>query len=350
MLALPLTAALVTQHPAFDAQARVTEAITAVRPSALGAGRVDWPALESDLRRQAETATDTADMLPIYDQLLLALGDGHSFVQADPELARVYRERHGRAYDADRPKPAAMTSAFRGRQEIEGRDIPLASGRSVRVVVTPQIFGGGAGARAASARLFSAVTETPDTCGYVVDLRGNQGGNVWPMLVGLSPLLGDGPQGRERDRSGRVSTYARLTEGAAIVLEGEYKDMAMTRAENWRPMPDLVDLPVAVLIDDAVASSGEGVAVAFKGRSLTRYFGQKTYGVATSNSGFMMADGVNLVVTLAEMVDRDGRTYPDGVSPDEVVAHGPGRADDPEDAVVEAARDWLATQATCRAA
>src|SRR5690606_1247734 len=31
---------------------------------------------------------------------------------------------------------------------------------------------------------------------WVVDIRLNGGGNVWPMLVGLQPLLGDGPMFR----------------------------------------------------------------------------------------------------------------------------------------------------------
>jgi hypothetical protein len=34
-------------------------------------------------------------------------------------------------------------------------------------------------------------------CGWVVDLRTNGGGDMWPMLTVLALLLGDGPLGPE---------------------------------------------------------------------------------------------------------------------------------------------------------
>lgn len=36
-------------------------------------------------------------------------------------------------------------------------------------------------------------TSTP--CGWIVDLRQNSGGDLWPMLAGLGPLLGEGLAG-----------------------------------------------------------------------------------------------------------------------------------------------------------
>ena len=88
-------------------------------------------------------------------------------------------------------------------------------------------------------------------------------------------------------------------------------------------------------------------AVAFQGRPSTRFFGGRTFGVASSNTGVTLSDGVNLVVTTGMMVDRLGQIHPEGISPDETVAHGPGDPANPEDAVVEAAADWLADQPGC---
>lgn len=344
-----IASALLQTPPAepFDGAARVHEAVEAVRAVALNPAGADWAALEAELAAEAAGAEDTADLLPVYVRLLDALGDHHSFVQADAALLEAHEARAGRGLYAGRPR-RELTSAFIGREEIAGRDLALYGGGSARVLTVPQMAGGGAVARQRATALFEAVAGAGEgTCGYVVDLRGNQGGNVWPMLVGLSPLLGDGPQGVERDASGRDLAYAELREGAAVVLEGEYAGMAAARAEGWRPLPGLTEAPVAVLIDDAVASSGEGVAVAFSGRPSTRFFGERTFGVASSNTGVTLSDGVNLVVTTGMMVDRLGRIHPEGISPDETVAHGPGDPADPEDAVVEAAADWLADQPGC---
>ena len=39
--------------------------------------------------------------------------------------------------------------------------------------------------------------------GWIVDLRGNGGSNMWAALAGLGPLLGEGPVGFFKDRRGR---------------------------------------------------------------------------------------------------------------------------------------------------
>ncbi|MEN3971900.1 S41 family peptidase [Sphingomicrobium sp. XHP0235] len=179
------------------------------------------------------------------------------------------------------------------------------------------------------------------------DLRGNQGGNVWPMVVGLTPLLGENWRSFEVDADGKTTSAGYLENGAAIAGEGDYQGQTIVRMDDWRSLPRLATVPVAVLIDDAVGSSGEGVAVAFRGRPKARFFGEKTYGVASSNEGFIVADRINVVVTTAMMADRDGRIYPDGIVPDTLVSAGPGSSVDPDDAVVESAKIWLARQSEC---
>jgi C-terminal processing protease CtpA/Prc len=179
-------------------------------------------------------------------------------------------------------------------------------------------------------------------------MRGNLGGNVWPMTVGVGALLGEGWQSYEIDRDGKRSPYVRLEQGAAVIVSGEQAGLTIIAPDAWQPLPALAEVPVAMLIDDAVASSGEGMAVAFRGRANTRFFGQRTYGSASSNEGFVLDDRVNIVVTTAMMSDRTGAIYPDGVPPDDEVAFGPGDAADPDDAVVEAAKAWLGAQPACR--
>lgn len=55
-----------------------------------------------------------------------------------------------------------------------------------------------------------------------------------------------------------------------------------------------------------------------------------------------------LQITVGWMADRNGRTFPDGLEPDEAVAYAPG-ADGKDDSVVQAAKTWLAKQPACSA-
>lgn len=353
MLAVIAMAAALTQAAPspglpepFDAAARIREAIETVRPVAYRSAHVDWDALEAEMTAHARGAADTADLLPAYQALVTRLGDGHSFIQPPGAVIAAWRERHGDSdFLPDLPPRRDMTSAFYGRSTVEHRDLESGTGRGMRLVVAPAFAGDAHGARAEAYAdsLFNAIADAPSmTCGYILDLRGNVGGNFWPMVTGLSGLLGDGPQGLFRDAQGRDTAFARLESGQAVIADGDRAGSVMAHAPAWRSLPALAEAPVAVLVDDATASSGEGVALAFVGRPHTRSFGARTYGVASANNGYTLGDGVHLVITVAMMVDPHGLTHPDGYTPDEVM-------DASGEHPVEAARAWLATLPRCGA-
>ena len=146
--------------------------------------------------------------------------------------------------------------------------------------------------------------------------------------------------GRARvDRVGDESTYAELKDGSVFSLAAAGREV-MTAVPGWADLPALRAVPVALIIDDGVASSGEGVVIEFVGRPSTRVFGTRTYGVASANESFELSDGVRLYITVAMMVDRKGRTYPDGIDPDEItLTEG--------EAPIQVARAWLAVQPAC---
>lgn len=51
------------------------------------------------------------------------------------------------------------------------------------------------------------------SCGWVADLRRNSGGNMWGMLPGLQPLLGEGKVGAFVNRKGSRLRWKRRWSG-----------------------------------------------------------------------------------------------------------------------------------------
>jgi carboxyl-terminal processing protease len=94
--------------------------------------------------------------------------------------------------------------------------------------------------------------------------------------------------------------------------------------------------PVALLIDGDTLSSGEALAVAFRGRPNTRFFGQRTYGLASANRDFPLIDGARLQLTVALDADRNGKIYANGIFPDEEIEFQPMRNSHNEDNVRKA--------------
>ena len=97
--------------------------------------------------------------------------------------------------------------------------------------------------------------------------------------------------------------------------------------------------PIAVLVGSRTASSGEATATAFHGRPDTRFFGQPTAGLTTSNEPLALSDGALLILTMSVFTDRNGVSYGQDISiePDVLVDGDP----------TAAATDWLLDHPAC---
>lgn len=172
------------------------------------------------------------------------------------------------------------------------------------------------------------------TCGWVVDLRRNTGGSIPPMLRAVGPILGDGKAVGYRDRDGATQWFA--IENGTLAGMGPAVAAAGRPPRLRRPRP-----PVAVLTSRLTGSSGEGVAMAFRGRRRTRSFGEPTAGVPTGNAAYPLSDRAELHLTEGIGVDRTGATYQTRIRPDRPVATDWTRYGTPADPVVQAATRWL---------
>lgn len=148
--------------------------------------------------------------------------------------------------------------------------------------------------------------------GWIVDLRGNTGGNMWPMIAGIGPILGTGTAGHFIDPDGAVMSWGYT--GTASQLDGAVMQVASAPHTVSSSAPK-----VAVLIDQRVGSAGEAVAVAFKQRANTRFFGTATCGASTANMDYRLSDGALLHLTQSVMADRTKQMYGGPLQPDEMI-------------------------------
>lgn len=146
---------------------------------------------------------------------------------------------------------------------------------------------------------------------------------------------GSGQLGSFKDPDGRGASWS--------YENGEAKSDSRTFAKTLNA-PVILPVeapPVAVLVGPTTASSGEAVAIAFRGRSLTRLFGATTRGLTTSNRVFPLSDGSLLNLTTAAFADRMGTQYENGVTPDELWTGPPDVGKD------SLPLNWLSAQPAC---
>lgn len=145
---------------------------------------------------------------------------------------------------------------------------------------------------------------------WVVDLREDWGGNMWPMVAGLLPLYGKKAKDAYRQETKVAHPY------------------------QLRKLPHRV----AILIGPQTNSSGEFTALSFIGLPGVRSFGLPTGGHTINNETYDLSDGARLVIASFVGKDRAGRKYLHGILPDEEIKARATAATDP---TLTAATAWL---------
>ncbi|MGB1286329.1 MAG: S41 family peptidase [Aggregatilineales bacterium] len=180
-------------------------------------------------------------------------------------------------------------------------------------------------------------------CGWVIDLRRNEGGNTWTMLGSLGALFADEHlfsfQGRTFD------TLVRHSSGTILFGSRRYYSNNFVHRQ-----PDYSDVPVAILTSSITASAAEMTGIGLQGRAaITRSFGEATRGIPTKNRMIAINDGFGedgglIAMTEAASRDLDGNLYEDSIMPDVEIPIDWTTYNTPDDAVLNAAYEWLESE------
>lgn len=313
-----------------DAESYLGVVLGIMQDNSINRFTIDWPEFRRATFERAGSAQTTADTYPAILLAIEMLGDGHSFFLGAASAA---------------PATANVTAAL--ARPPAGHVL-----RDVFGYIYVPAFSGSVQQADDLAKTLQNLIETndaPERCGWLVDLRHNTGGNMWPMMAGVGPVLGEGLAGFFVDPDPNVPSHpwgydsAGSWSGSSTVtpIDDPYK------LETPNPA-------VAVLTDELTASSGEAVTIAFRERPKTRSFGEPTLGLSTANQGFNLRDGARLFLTTSTMADRTETLYGGPVDPDQLAVTNIGSAGeiDPtrgDDAAVEAALDWLQANGDCPA-
>ncbi|MDX8054582.1 S41 family peptidase [Lentzea sp. BCCO 10_0798] len=290
-------------EPVSEARSYLDTALGLLQQHSMESATADWKELRAEAHRDAAHARHAADVYPAIRRVITELGNPHTALLAS----------------ATGGAPAPVRTAPDGRM--------IGSAAYLRLPETSS-DNGDAYAEAGLRLVRDLAGAGPR--GWVVDLRGNGGGDMHPMLTVVAPLLGEGRTGMFVHPDGRTSDWG-VRDGH--VHNGDH--VVFPQME----MPVVGRGPVAVLVDGRTASSGEAVLLSFTGAAGTHSFGEPTTGFATGNEVFDLPDGARLAITTMHMADRTGRTYGNApIAPQTQVSNSRGSAD----RVLDTAIAWLA--------
>ena len=243
----------------------------------------NWKKARSHALEQLQNAESFEDTYPILREAVAVAGGKHSALRLPSEL-ETFREESG----------LPLVRIDREPDGIGTMALPEYSQNADKKEEYAQI-------------VISWLREHTDAKGVILDLRGNTGGDMAPMVAAVSPLLPDGNVLGYQYANGQMH---HLT-----LKNGAFNGGSGITVDSFK-MPE--QLPIAILTDEWTASSGEAVLLAFRGLENVRTFGSPTAGYASVNTVHSLYDGVQLWLTVAaDVAPRTGEVFCEKpISPD----------------------------------
>lgn len=248
--------------------------IELAKTRALRSSSVNWSAVDSESHSIAPVQGEDAAIRYV----LKALGDHHTFYNHSVPIAESRGQSSG--------VPVLAINSWSGSPQAA-----QAAAQTVR------------------SALLDATSNTK--CGIVLDFTQNPGGNMWPMVNGLSPLFTNGLLGGFRDSAGKLSPIEKKD---GVI----YSDGKIVGLGGLGPTKDLPLKAIAIIVGPYTSSSGEITTIMFKGQNNVRFFGQPTSGYSTGNQTLPLPNGGVLILTTSVTLDRTGAAYSEAINPDQI--------------------------------
>ena len=250
---------------------------------------IEWESLRNEVLEMGKNANNIEDTYPVIRYALSQLGDNHSLFMTPEEYKSYTRP--------DFPIPDIKSDLINN---------------SIGYIKIPVFRGSGNDPAQKFAQQIQDKIKELDKSNiqlWIVDLKDNDGGNVWPMLLGLSPLLGEGILGYLVDADNNYINWGISNKQVF------FNNILSAELPNPYCLKNKI-IKLAVIISSNTSSAGEAIAVSFKGAENTCFIGSPTRGKSTGNTGYDLSDGARIYVTRTIFADRNKNIYGVPIIPD----------------------------------
>lgn len=313
-------------------QIPVYDVLAFMRENSVYRNTVDWENVSTAFSHRLQNAHSADDTMQCLVYVLETLDDVHSQLYFNHQYFGHYHAFEDSTLARIRPlNDLAVEQTNQITSSLLDNDIGYISVPSFHISAQDEID------RFAQ-ELYNTVTfyRTKSVIGYIIDLRLNGGGNLYPMVAGLSALLGDTIVGHEVDPDGHRTRTWEIRDGNFVI--GGHRATAISSVQS----SGLETIPVVLLIGPVTRSAGSMTAIAFRGRPRTICIGESTAnGYTTSNGFFVFTPSLYMHFATHFIADRHMQIYQTVVDPDITIRYGDDFSDLLQDEKISEAIRWL---------
>ena len=298
----------------------VDEVIEIVEEHSINSNSIDFQKIRRSAYAESKGASTYEDCYAAIQSMLFNLRDAHSYFKTKKEI--------GEWLSASKTHSIKESITFSGKLLNNNIGYIKIKEFNIRDSISSQIYTDSLQQKIRS-------IDNKKLKGWILDLRENRGGNCWPMLTGLGPLLGNGICGYFIDNNNQKEAWfyhdGKSGVNSYTIIKTSKKPYKLLNNTN----------PIAVLTGSNTASSGEVVVAAFHNKNNTKSFGENTAGLSTAPSGFKLSDGAMVFIPTVIYADRKGIAFGKKIKPDKVINFNYNMIDSANDPVINGAIDWI---------
>ncbi len=283
-----------------------SETYTLVKNNSINRQKANWNVLSADLLKRASDIDSESKFYTLVQELLDSLHDNHSYLTTHT----------GKRWQK-------IQRLFNPKYEFDDT-VNLAKSGIAFIKVNPS----SGDLQKDCNTLYNLIhnSYSSDMEGWILDFRNNSGGHFWSMLAALSNLIASDTAGFGIYPGGNSwKWYA--SEGKAGVGTNTHFKVTNAISEPFK------EKPIAILLSNVTASSGEASIISFVGKPNIITIGVKSRGLATINQPFKLGNGAVIMLTTGWFGDRNKNTYPNGITPS-IIENSPKKQ-------VEKAVNWI---------
>jgi carboxyl-terminal processing protease len=281
---------------------------------------VDWNELDREIANQFKDDGSLSSLKAPLTHMMTRLGDFHGFIMVNNEQYRgTIKRKRNVSYDYESPEYGKTISAIFQKTSKEFNMHPTMLADSIAYFQIP-VINNITGVKSETIEYTQKIRneicklEKDNPKGYIIDLRGNLGGNFWPMFSGLGELFPNMELGGDTKDGKSFHGKWSLKDGNFRINKYSVPNMPALKCQVR-----IGNRKVAVLIGRYTASSGEAVASGLKGHKNIRLFGEQSAGASTTNGWQPIAEKVFFNPAVAYYMSVDRTLHKDGITPDVLI-------------------------------
>ncbi|MDQ1150376.1 carboxyl-terminal processing protease [Sphingobacterium zeae] len=284
----------------------VDNSINLIRSNAVDTTNINL--IESILYSKAKNLDTVSDLAPLYTEVFRLLRDHHGSLK--------YKDRTYGWDKAERPE----NTYLKGRLKTEKAVVSQIIDRRTAYLRIPGNHDFAFKKVDSIANDITAHINKVSTAkikAWIIDLRTNTGGNMYPIFLGLQEFIGDNMVfGGFRNAQGLSSGQWEIRDGN-MRIDGI---KLLRQVQLKKPLKK--DIPLIILTSCYTASAGEMTAISLIGRKNTYIVGEPTADYTTAVQGFTISKEAGINLSTDYVVDRNSKIYTGNILPDVEVLQG----------------------------